>query len=233
MSQNTSSAVMQQRSEPHDSLDDFPTPPWATRALCEWLVARGYDLGMSSVREPAANRGHMAKPLFEYFGHLMASDIHDYGFGYLQQDYLFGPIEWLDPTDWTITNPPFRLAEQFIERARSLSRVGCAMLVRSAFLESEGREGLFADHPPAFVLQFAERVVMLRSRLVRAGAADFDNIDPATGKPRKASTATSYAWIVWLKNETDTRWRRLEKCRLRLERPGDYPVSTREQGAAL
>jgi hypothetical protein len=37
VSQNRSSAVMQQRSEPHDSLDDFPTPPWATRALCEFL----------------------------------------------------------------------------------------------------------------------------------------------------------------------------------------------------
>ena len=37
MSQNRSSAVMQQRSEPHDSLDDFPTPPWATRALCQHL----------------------------------------------------------------------------------------------------------------------------------------------------------------------------------------------------
>ena len=34
--QNTSSSVMQQRSEPQDSLDDFPTPPWATRALCEY-----------------------------------------------------------------------------------------------------------------------------------------------------------------------------------------------------
>jgi hypothetical protein len=37
VTQNRSSAVMQQRSEPHDSLDDFPTPPWATRALCVWL----------------------------------------------------------------------------------------------------------------------------------------------------------------------------------------------------
>jgi site-specific DNA-cytosine methylase len=34
---NTSPAVMQQRHEPHNSLDDFPTPPWATRALCERL----------------------------------------------------------------------------------------------------------------------------------------------------------------------------------------------------
>ena len=33
--QNTSHAVMAQRIEPHDSLDYSPTPPWATRALCE------------------------------------------------------------------------------------------------------------------------------------------------------------------------------------------------------
>jgi hypothetical protein len=31
--QNTSHAVMAQRVEPAHSLDDFPTPPWATRAL--------------------------------------------------------------------------------------------------------------------------------------------------------------------------------------------------------
>ena len=39
MSQNTSHAVMNQRREARDSLDDFPTPPWATRALCEHVIA--------------------------------------------------------------------------------------------------------------------------------------------------------------------------------------------------
>lgn len=38
MAQNTSYAVMQQRREAKDSLEDFPTPPWATRALCEWIA---------------------------------------------------------------------------------------------------------------------------------------------------------------------------------------------------
>ncbi len=224
MNQNTSSAVMQQRSEAKDSLDDFPTPPWATRALTEWLAGRGYPLHLQDVREPAANRGHMVKPLREAFGHVMASDVEDYGFGFPQRDYLFGLDEHFDRTDWSITNPPFRLAEQFIARALRLSRIGVAMLVRNAYLESEGREQLFTGTPPAFVLQFAERVVMLRGRLVRAGALDHANIDPATGKPRKASTATAYTWLVWIKGETDTRWRRIEKCRLRLEREGDYPA---------
>lgn len=222
--QNTSSAVMQQRAEPHDSLDDFPTPPFATRAMCEFLIGHGYNLGMSDCREPCANRGHMVKPLREYFGHVMASDVHDYGCGFAVRDYLFGQDALLDKTDWTVANPPFRLAEDFIARALRLSRIGVAMIVRQAFQESEGREGLYAKYPPACVLQFAERVVMLKGRLVRAGAVDLANIDPATGKPRKASTATSYCWMVWIHGQTDTRWRRIEKCRLRLEREGDYPA---------
>lgn len=223
MTQNTSSAVMQQRAEPHDSLDDFPTPPWATRAICEKLRELGCDLQMSDVREPCANRGYMVKPLREAFGHVMASDIFDYGAGFHVEDYLFGPSSHLSMTDWTFMNPPFRLAEQFIDRALERSRIGVAVLARSAFLESEGREALFS-RPPAYVFQHAERVVMLRGRLVRAGAEDLANIDPATGKPRKASTATSYAWIVWIRGQEDTRWRRIEKCRLRLEREGDYPA---------
>lgn len=38
--QNTSHAVMAQRIEAKDSPDDFPTPPWATRALCEYILDR-------------------------------------------------------------------------------------------------------------------------------------------------------------------------------------------------
>jgi hypothetical protein len=36
--QDTSYAVMAQRIEAQDSLDDFPTPPWATRALIEHVL---------------------------------------------------------------------------------------------------------------------------------------------------------------------------------------------------
>ena len=87
MSQNTSSAVMQQRSEPHDSLDDFPTQPWATRALVEkvlWKTINPFDGDPPAIFrklqawEPACNRGHMAKPLKEYFFGVHASDIFDY-----------------------------------------------------------------------------------------------------------------------------------------------------------
>jgi hypothetical protein len=45
--QNTSHAVMAQRSEAKDSLDDFPTPPWATRALIE-----GQKAGTDVIDQP-------------------------------------------------------------------------------------------------------------------------------------------------------------------------------------
>jgi len=211
---------MQQRHEPHDSLDDYPTPAWATRALCEFIRKQGFDLAMSDVREPCANRGHMVAPLREEFGHVMASDIFDYGAGFIVRDYLFGLESHLDRTDWTITNPPFRLAAQFIERALGLSRVGVAMIVRSAFLEGQDRyQSLFSIHPPAFVLQFSERCGMFKGRLMRLGTKFVD----ADGKERSAATATAYSWIIWLPGETDTRLRWIAPCRERLERPGDYP----------
>jgi hypothetical protein len=202
---------MQRRVEAHDSLDDFPTPPWATRALCQWLKGQGHPLHVQTCREPAANRGYMVRALSESFGAILPSDVHDYGAGFQVRDYLFGPIAHLDRSDWTITNPPFRLAEQFIERALELSNVGVAVILRSAFLESVGRfERLFNQRPPSDVLQFVERVPMVKGR-----------VDP------EASSATSYAWLVWRNGEAGTRLHWLPPCRKRLERADDYATNDR------
>ena len=197
---------MQRRFEPHHSLDDYPTPPWATRALCEWLDLR-YDLDRKTCREPAANRGHMVKPLREYFRNVEASDIFDYGAGFPVQDYLFG-ADPVGVVDWTITNPPFRLAQQFITQARNTSRAGVAVIVRSAFLEGVGRyRDMFSDAPPTDILQFTERVVMHKGKLSANG-----------------STATAYCWLVWDKNAPDsTHFHWIPPCRKRLESPEDYP----------
>lgn len=71
------------RIEPPDALDYFPTPPFATRALCECVLGidRARPLS-SSVWEPAAGGSHMAEVLKEYFTTVHASDVHDYGCGY-------------------------------------------------------------------------------------------------------------------------------------------------------
>tara|TARA_R110002072_G_scaffold302995_1_gene490872 strand:- start:948 stop:1652 length:705 start_codon:yes stop_codon:yes gene_type:complete len=224
--QNKSSAVMQQRQEARDALDDFPTPMWATRALCAALIAKGYDLGACVVREPCANRGYMVHPLGEYFGDVLASDVHDYGAGFQVMDYLFGFLP--DSVDWTVFNPPFRLAQQFIERARATS-AGVAVFVRSAFLEGEERyKTLFSQDPPDIVLQFSERVVIHKGVMRQAGEKYWDpDADEGRGKWKSASSATSYCWMIWLpksgtakENQTTFNW--IAPCRPRFEREGDY-----------
>lgn len=216
--QNTSSAVMQQRSEPHDSLDDFPTQPWATRALIKHVIFPNMDvfapeveLRKSSVWEPACNRGHMAKPLREFFGSVRTGDIHDYECGQeFISDFLFAGSDcFLGPKkiDWIITNPPFRLASQFFKRAVAIGpRDGIAMIVRTSFLEGVGRYNeIFKQSPPSIVAQFTERVPMVRGRLTAKG-----------------STATSYCWLVWMMGEQGTRLVWIPPCRKQLERPEDY-----------
>jgi len=205
MGQNTSHAVMAQRVEGKDSLDDFPTPPWATRALIEHVI------GPDNVKdltcwEPACGRGYMAEPLREYFRAVEATDIHDYGYAPVR-NFLKGPIA-TQSVDWVITNPPFKDAEEFVHRARATARCGVAMLTRTVFIESVGRyERLFSVTPPSVVAQFTERVPMVRGRI-----------------DKKASTATGYCWIVWNKADDGQppRIAWIPPCRKALERENDY-----------
>jgi len=196
---------MAQRVEAPNSLDDFPTPPWATRALVEHVIKAGGETRSLTALEPACGRGHMSQALGEYFGSVASSDIHDYGFA-RTADFL-KPLYTTGSFDWVITNPPFRLAEDFIDRAQPIARLGVAMLVRTVFLESVGRyERLFSVRPPAVVAQFVERVPMLKGRV-----------------DKKASTATGYAWIVWKHAETGgPRLSWIPPCRKTLERDSDY-----------
>lgn len=186
-----STAVMQRRVEAKDSLDDYPTPPWGTRALCDMLMERdGLELDVMTVWEPCANRRLMADPLGEYFATVVATDVHDYGHpldaigsfvgsGGFDFDVVRWPLE--RSPDWIITNPPFRLALPIVKRAIVEARVGVAMLVRSAWLEGVERyRDLFGVAPPAHVCIFSERLPMIRGRW-----------DP------EAQSATTYSWVVW------------------------------------
>ena len=183
MSQNTSHAVMQQRKSPKNELDDFPTPPWATRALIHECFNDNRTIHYSCL-EPACNRGYMAKALKEYFGSVETSDIKDYGYkGTKVADFLQHPYD-AESFDWVITNPPFKLAEEFIRESWRVSRIGFCLLVRTSFLEGVGRyQRIFSKIPPTGIYQFSERVPMVKGRL-----------------DKNASTATSYSWLIWEKN---------------------------------
>jgi hypothetical protein len=208
--QNTSHAVMAQRAELKNSLDDFPTPPWATRALVEHVIASKDALSSMNCLEPACGRGHMAVALAPYFREVVSADVFDYGFGRVS-DFL--KIKHADQSfDWVITNPPFRLGEDFILRSMEIARCGVAMLTRTVFIESVGRyERLFKINPPSRFAQFTERVPMVKGRV-----------------DKKASTATGYAWLVWEKDrlgKSELVW--IPACRKSLERPDDYQQAPR------
>jgi hypothetical protein len=181
---NGSRSTMASRQEPPDSLDYFPTPPWATRALIEVVLRQtghAASVHAQTVWEPACGEGHMAEVLAEYFGRVVASDIHDYGYGHTA-NFLGDIVPGTD--DWIITNPPFgKDAEAFVLRALEFARVGVAMFLRLQWLETNGRfERVFLPHPPALIAQFAERVPLHKGRWEPDG-----------------DTATAYLWIVWLK----------------------------------
>lgn len=184
-------SVMASRREPPDSLEFFPTPPWATRAFCEHVLRSA--LGPSKLHklscwDPCAGEGHMAEVLREYFGSVYASDVFDYGKGYPVGSFVAGKLGLVDdlalcpsPPDWIVMNPPFSEAVAFTERALSIARDGVAVFVRLAWLETLDRyERLFGPRPPWRIAQFSERCALVKGRW-----------DP------EASTATSYVWVIW------------------------------------
>jgi hypothetical protein len=235
---------MQQRRDTPDVLDYYPTPPWAVRAFCRYVL--GLPAGQRSpmvVWDPACGGGHMARPLSEACETVLASDVFDHGFGgvrdFLACDAGQGPAgdfslridgagrsirltgldaaAWIDRVDMIVTNPPFALAEQFIHRALVFApRV--AVLVRTAFFESEGRyERLYATRPPERIAQFVQRVPMHQGHCPRwVWKAE-------KGRWERASTASAYAWMVWSREHVgDPTFGWIPPCRQDLEVWGDY-----------
>ena len=118
---------------------------------------------------------------------MIASDLNDYGYCEAGVDFLMetklpevhGPVENL------ITNPPYKLAEQFISKAIDLGVRKHAWLLRLAFLEGAARhESLFKHNPPSRIHVFSKRLTIWRG----------DQSKP-TGKDPRGTTA--YAWFVW------------------------------------
>jgi len=136
-----------------------------------------------------------------------SADAFAYGHGEVR-DFLANPFE-TNAFDWVITNPPFRLAEEFIPEGLRVARQGVAILARTVFLESVGRyNAIFRARPPTKVAQFTERVPILKGRL-----------------DAKASTATGYAWLVWEKGVIGpSRLMWVPPCRKQLQRGEDYPA---------
>lgn len=193
-----------------DVTDDYPTPPWAVRALVEYFITP-VSLASHTVLEPCSGRGYLANTLREYGANVFENDKYDYGNPNSSLGDFLNP-DYHKEADYIITNPPFILAEEFVLKALMLARHMVCVFERTNFLEGKGRhERLFSKTPPSFILPFVERVQMARGRLV----------------PKMASV-TPYSWFVWFVGDEvsypKVKW--IPPCRNRLEKPEDYGTST-------
>lgn len=171
--------------------DAYETPAWVTRALVADLeMARILPLNSATgeplvIWEPAAGNGLMSGALAACGYEVQASDIHahpDCG----ACDFLSPAQSWmmLGPrTGAIITNPPYVLAEEFVDRALELMEPvrGLVAMLLSVDWDSAGtRRRLFRDCPA-----FRRKVVLL-DRIVW-----FEQPDG------KEAPSENHAWFVW------------------------------------
>lgn len=151
----------------------------------------------NNIWEPACGELHLSNVLTERGYNVRNSDIIDR----LQN----GKIEELDfltyQNKWNgdiITNPPYKSAKSFVEKALDVVEQGCkvAMFLKLTFLESKSRRDLFDKYPPKVLY-------VSSSRLQCAKNGDFDTYKQGTG------TAVAYGWYIWekgFKGEPVIKW---------------------------
>lgn len=166
-------------SNTREPMDNYPTPDIAVLALLE---RESFD---GVVWEPACGSGNIAR----HFPDCIATDIrHNNIYGETGIDFLSERRS----VDHIITNPPYRLAQQFVEHSLKCANGKVAMLCKLAFLEGKARYSLFQEHPIKTVYVFSKRLPLTKE-----------------GDTRKQSSMIPFAWFVWekgFKGKTTVEW---------------------------
>lgn len=168
--------------EPRELNDYYATPPYATQQL---MLVETFD---GDIVEPACGEGHISKVLQSKY-QVKSFDLIDRGFGDVQDFFKYDLS-----TDNIITNPPYKMALEFILHSKKLAKKKIAMLLRTAFLESQSRYEMFQDKefPLECIYQFSKRITLAKNDMQLNSAG-----------------TTAYAWFVWNKDfvgEPVIRW---------------------------
>ena len=166
--------------------DYYATEPSATEWLCKLEQFNG------PILEPSCGEGHISEVLKARGYDVTSRDLVNRGYGD-EADFLS-----IDNTEWMgdiVTNPPYKFAKEFVEKALQIIPNGnkVAMFLKLTFLEGKARRNLFRTAPPL-------RVWVSSSRLKCAMNGDFDAM---------GGSATAYAWFVWqkgYKGDTIIKW---------------------------
>lgn len=168
MTSQDANIFVRRNSNYDDWKDDFPTPPWAIRAFFKYVASELVGKPLT-FNEPACGRGFMTQVLKEQKFKFMASDLLDYKRGFKVEDYLTSKPK---PYDVMLTNPPYKLANEFVLKAMGEAKIGVAVLLRTIWLESTTRHAsLFGPNPPTVVAVFSRRMQAAHGKLIRGGGA--------------------------------------------------------------
>ena len=168
--------------------DYYATDPVAGKLLLE------VEPELNNVWECACGEGHLAR-VFQKYGKLgLSTDIVDRGYG-SNMNFLKSEHSWDGDI---VTNPPYKYAQEFIEKAMSIIDEGrkVCMFLKIQFLEGKKRKKLFKEYPP-------KTIYVSSSRILCAKNGEFDKMKKAGG------SAVAYGWFVWEKgysSETIVRW---------------------------
>lgn len=125
---------------------------------------------------------HISEVLKEYGLKVFNNDIVDYGYDCTVKDFL---TEEFDTVDNVITNPPYKYAKEFIEKALSITNKKVAMFCKIQLLEGVSRREMFENTPLKTVYVFTKR-----QNPLRAGS-------PVDENGKKWASTMCFAWFVW------------------------------------
>lgn len=172
--------------------DFYATDPKALTLLLKKLSIDGIMLN-NNIWECACGMGHLSRVLEAEGYSVTSTDLINRGYGR-------GGINFIDTKDKELdcdilTNPPFKLAEKFVETAMSkLSEGGKLLLfLKIQFLEGQKRKEMFKKYPLKYVYCYSSRQLCCKD-------AEFE---------KYTSTTQFYAWYIWEKGfsgETIIRW---------------------------
>lgn len=121
--------------------DYYATEPKATEWLCKLERFEGRIL------EPSCGEGHMSRVLEAAGYEVVNRDLVDRGYGEVADFLAIDNLEW---DGNIVTNPPYKYAQEFVEKALSIIPKGkkVAMFLKLTFLEGKARRALFKSTPP-------------------------------------------------------------------------------------
>jgi adenine-specific DNA methylase len=170
-------------SQSRDRVEDdyYATPHVATNMLLEKIELSG------SILEPACGEGHISKLLINKYpnSEIISTDLVNRGYGTGGVDFLTNKFN--RKFDNIITNPPFKYAREFIERALELSTQKVIIFCKIQLLEGIERKKMFETTPLKTVYVFSKRVNPLRN------GSEVDE------KGKKWASTMCFAWFVWEK----------------------------------